>query len=93
MLAVSRGGPSDFPMVGQMQPGYTLGLMLWERIFGNGAVSMIAPALIAGAFGPPALYLVLRHLGYARSISLLLGAALAAASTDILFRIGSRPIR
>jgi hypothetical protein len=84
-LAVSRGGPSDFPMVGQMQPGYTLGLMLWERTFGSGTASMIAPALIAGTVGPPALYLVLRHLGYARSISLLLGAALAAASTHIVF--------
>ena len=31
VLAVSRGGPSDFPMVGQMQPGYTLGLMLWSK--------------------------------------------------------------
>jgi hypothetical protein len=85
VFAVARGGFSDFPTIGQMQPGYTVGLLLWERAFGSGTASMVAPALIAGALAPPALYLVLRRLGHARTVSLLLSAMLVVSSTHILF--------
>ena len=85
VLGVSNGTFSDFPMVGQAQPGFTFALMVWERLFGSGTTSMLTPALIAGALGPPALYLALRHFGYARSIATLLGAMLTVAATHILF--------
>ena len=41
--------------------------------------------MIAGALGPPALYLVLRKFGYAVSVSLLLGAALTVCETAIVY--------
>jgi hypothetical protein len=85
VLGVANGTFSDFPMVGQAQPGFTFALMVWERLFGSGTTSMLTPALIAGALGPPALYLALRHFGYARSIATLLGAMLTVAATHILF--------
>ncbi len=71
--------------VGQTQPGFGLELMVWSRVFGSGASSMVVPAMIAGALGPPALYLVLRKFGYAVSVSLLLGAALTVCETAILY--------
>jgi hypothetical protein len=46
---------------------------------------MVVPAMIAGALGPPALYLVLRKFGYAVSVSLLLGAALTVCETAIAY--------
>ena len=59
--------------------------MVWSRIFGSGASTMVVPAMIAGALGPPALYLVLRKFGYAVSVSLLLGAAMTVCETAILY--------
>jgi hypothetical protein len=60
-------------------------LMVWSRIFGSGASTMVVPAMIAGAFGPPALYLVLRKFGYAVSLSMLLAAALTVCETAIAY--------
>jgi hypothetical protein len=71
--------------VGQTQPGFGLELMVWNRIFGSSAATMVTPALIAGALGPPALYLTLRKLRYAVSISFLLGVALTVNETAILY--------
>jgi hypothetical protein len=80
-----KGSFSQFITVGQPQPGFGLELMVWTRIFGDGTVSVITPALIAGAIGPPALYLVLRRFGVARSIAALLGAALAVCTAHIVY--------
>jgi hypothetical protein len=66
-------------------PGFTALLMGWKDLFGGGDASWSYPALIAGTLSPPLLYLALRGCGYERSISALLGAALAAAQTDIIF--------
>ena len=59
--------------------------MAWSRIFGHGSTTMILPAMIAGALGPAALYLVLRRFGYAVSIAFLLGAALTVCETAITY--------
>jgi hypothetical protein len=80
-----HGTFKEFITVGQTQPGFGLELMVWSRVFGSGASSMVVPAMIAGAFGPPALYLVLRKFGYAVSVSLLLGAALTVCETAIRY--------
>ena len=80
-----KGSLSQFITVGQPQPGFGLELMVWSRIFGDGTVSLITPALIAGAIGPPAVYVVLRRFGVARSIAALLGAALAVCTTHIVY--------
>jgi hypothetical protein len=70
--------------VGADHPGFTLVLMAWTRL-GGSIESTAYPALIAGTLGPPALYLVLRYLGIARSISALLGATLAASHIHIMY--------
>jgi hypothetical protein len=80
-----QGSFKQFITVGQAQPGFGLELMVWSRVFGSSASSMVVPAMIAGAVGPPALYLVLRKFGYAVSVSLLLGAALTVCETAILY--------
>jgi hypothetical protein len=80
-----EGGFRQLFTVGQTQPGFGLELMLWTRIFGRSAATMVTPALIAGALGPPALYLTLRKFRYAVSISLLLGVALTVCATAIQY--------
>jgi hypothetical protein len=66
-------------------PGFTAALMGWSHLTGGSDASLTYPALIAGVLSPPLLYLALRGCGYERSISALLGAALAAAHTDIVY--------
>jgi len=80
-----RGSFSQLLTVGQTQPLFGLGLMVWSRIIGHGTVTMITPALIAGSIGPPALYLVLRRFGMARSIAALLGAAMVVCTVHIVY--------
>jgi hypothetical protein len=84
-LGAIKGSLSNLITVGQTQPGFTFGLTVWTHIFGSSTASLLAPALIAGSLGPPVLYLALRRFGFARSISLLLGAMLASARTHITY--------
>jgi hypothetical protein len=76
---------SDLFAVSIEHPGFTALLMGWRDLIDGGDASWTYPALIAGSLSPPLLYLALRGCGYERSISALLGAALAAAQTDIIF--------
>jgi hypothetical protein len=78
-----KGSVLEFITAGQTQPGFTVGLMAWTRIFGSSTAALITPALIAGSLGPPALYVGLRWFGHARSIALLAAAALASAAVHI----------
>jgi hypothetical protein len=82
-FGASKGSFLEFITAGQTQPGFTVGLMAWTRIFGTSTAAFISPALIAGTLGPPALYVGLRWFGHARSIALLAGAALASAAVHI----------
>ena len=84
-LGARQGSLTDFMTVGQSQPGFTAGLMAWTRLFGMSTASLVTPAFIAGALGPPALYLALHRLGYARSVAFLVGAALASAQVHIIY--------
>jgi hypothetical protein len=84
VFGATNGSLSHLFTVGADHPGFTLVLMAWTRL-GGSFESTAYPALIAGILGPPALYLVLRYLGIARSISALLGTALAAAHIHIMY--------
>jgi hypothetical protein len=84
-FGAAEGSFRQLLTVGAIEPGFGVELMAWSRIFGSGASSMVVPAMIAGALGPPALYLVLRKFGYAVSVSLLLGAALTVCETAIVY--------
>ena len=84
-LGAWKGSFTELITVGQTQPGFTAGLMVWTRLFGPSTASFVTPALIAGTLGPPALYLGLRRFGYARSIAFLVGAALASAQLHIIY--------
>jgi hypothetical protein len=80
-----KGSLSQLLMVGSAHPGFTAVLMGWGRIGGGDAGSMAAPALIAGTLGPTALYIALRQMGYARSVSTFLGAAAVACQTHVVY--------
>src|SRR5215211_55067 len=84
VYGATKGSLSHLFTVGADHPGFTLVLMAWTRL-GGSFESTAYPALIAGTLGPPALYLVLRYLRIARSISALLGATLAAAHIHIMY--------
>jgi hypothetical protein len=84
-LGAWKGSFTELVTVGQTQPGFTAGLMVWTRLFGTSTASFVTPALIAGMLGPPALYLGLRRFGYARSIAFLVGAALSSAPLHIAY--------
>jgi hypothetical protein len=84
-LGALQGSFSEFISVGSTQPGFTVGLMAWVRVFGTETTALVTPALIAGTLGPPALYAALRHLGYARSIASFLAAALVGAEVHIIY--------
>jgi hypothetical protein len=83
--AARKASLSQLIMVGRDHPGYVAALMGWSRLTGGSDVSLAYPALIAGVLGPALLYVMLRVLGYARWIGLLLGAALVASQTDIIY--------
>ena len=84
-LGAWKGSFTGFMTVGQTQPGFTAGLMVWTRLFGMSTASLVTPALIAGTLGPPALYLGLRRFGFARSVAFLVGAALSSAQIHIVY--------
>jgi hypothetical protein len=82
-LGAWKGSPSELITVGQTQPGFTAGLVIWTRLFGMSTAALVTPALIAGTIGPPALFIGLRQFGFSRSIALLAGAALSSAQVHI----------
>ena len=71
--------------IGFLHPLFTAGLMLINPFSGYSSTALAYPALVAGVIAPPLLYLVLTRLGYGRTISLLLAAALLAADTHIVY--------
>jgi hypothetical protein len=71
-------------VVGKDHPGYIAVLKGWRELTDGGSDSLAGPAFIAGILSPPLLYAGLRSLRFERSVSFLLGAALAAAETDIV---------
>src|SRR6476620_10410965 len=60
-FGAAEGRLAQFFTIGQTQPGFGFELIAWTRLFWHGASTMVVPALIAGALGPVALYLVLRR--------------------------------
>jgi hypothetical protein len=80
-----RGSFSQVFTVGSGQPGYTGALMAWGWLTSGGSQSLAFLTLIAGTLGPPALYLLLRRLGYARSISALLGVVLVVGTVHVAY--------
>lgn len=84
-FGASKGSFTELATVGQTQPGFTFGLMVWSRLFGSGPASMVTPALIAGTLGPPALYLVLRRLRFASSIAALVASIVTVSTTHIIY--------
>jgi hypothetical protein len=83
-IGALRGSFSQVFTVGSGQPGYTGALMAWSWLTSGGSRGLAYPTLIAGTLGPPALCLLLRRLGSARSISALLGGALVVGAVHIL---------
>jgi hypothetical protein len=77
--------PSQLFSVGVDHPGFIAALIGWSHLVNNSDASLAYPALIAGMLGPPLLYLALRAFGYARSVSVLLAAALVAAEAAIVY--------
>jgi hypothetical protein len=83
--AALPASPSDLFAVSADHPGYTALLIGWRALGFGGDAQLAWPTLAAGALGPALLYLALRYCGYERSISVLMGAALAVAATDVVY--------
>ena len=81
----TRASFGDLFTVSNNQPGFAAALMLWGRVVGRSATAMAVPALIAGVVGPPALFVLLRRLGFRRAVSALLAAALVGASVHVAY--------
>jgi hypothetical protein len=84
-LGPARASLRQILAVSEGQPGFGLLLMAWSRVFGAGSTSMVTPALIGGALGPPAIFLGLRWFRYPRAIAALTGALLVVIATHINF--------
>jgi len=84
-LGAVKGSLSQLLTVSFDHPGFTLLLRAWWPLTGEDSLRLPYLALIAGTLSPPALYMVLCRLGFARSISALLGAALVASEMDIIY--------
>jgi hypothetical protein len=77
--------PSQIIIAGSAHPGFTIALKLWHGIVGGGAHRFVYLPLLVGCVGPPLLYIGLRSLRFARSICLLLSAALVVAKIHVLY--------
>jgi hypothetical protein len=84
-LGAVKGSLSQLLTVSFDHPGFTALLRAWWPFTGEDSLRMPYLALAAGTLSPPALYLVLCRLGFARSIGALLGAALVASEMDIIY--------
>jgi hypothetical protein len=82
--AAAKASLSQLHMVSEGQPGFVAALIGLSRLTGGNSDSFAYPAFVAGTLGPALLYLALRKFGYERSVSALMGAALAAAQTHIV---------
>ena len=83
-FGASKGSPNNLVTVGFSAPGYTGALMVWHRLAGA-PERMADLAFAAGVATPAVLYVALRRFGYARSISLLLGAALVYEKLHVVY--------
>ena len=84
-VTAALGPVRDLPTLGQTQPLYTLGLMVWTRIAGAGEVALMLPAYVAGVLGPALLYLVLRHLRFVRPVAVVLAAVLVGNQIHVRY--------
>lgn len=84
-LGPARASLRQLLAVSEGQPGFGLLLMAWSRVFGAGSTSMVTPALIGGALGPPVIFLGLRWFRYSRAIAALTGALLVIVAMHINF--------
>ncbi len=82
-FASTKASFSQLYIAGQTQPGFTVLLAMWSRVFGAAPSTLVLPAKIAGALGPFALYLVLRWFRYSRSVAFLMGALLAVNTAHV----------
>jgi hypothetical protein len=84
-LGAVKGSMSQLLTVGFDHPGFTQTLRALWPFTGKNSARMADLSLVVGTLSPPALYLVIRRMGFARSIAAVLGAALVASETDIVY--------
>ena len=84
-LGAAKGSLSQLLTVSFDHPTFTVALRAWWFLTGQDWARLPDLALVAGTISPAVLYLVLCRLGYARSISGLLGAALVASAVHVMY--------
>jgi hypothetical protein len=84
-LGAVKGSMSQLLTVGFDHPGFTQTLRALWPFTGENSARMADLSLVVGTLSPPALYVVIRRMGFARSIAAVLGAALVASETDIVY--------
>ncbi len=83
-LGAAKGSLGNLLTVGFSAPGFTSVLMGWHQLF-SAPLKMAYVPFAAGVVTPPLTYVALRRFGAARSVSLLLGAALASERLNIVY--------
>jgi len=75
---------ADVARFGVTAPGFGLLLSAWLAASGFSEAAAQVPSLVAGALGPPGLYLLARTIGLSRLAALLAGLLLAVTSSQVV---------
>lgn len=84
-FAIVEGSALEPFTAGQTQPGFAVALVVWTQVVGSSDAAVVAPVLLAGAIGPPALYATLRALRHRRVVAGLLAAALVVSPAHVAY--------
>jgi hypothetical protein len=82
-VGAMKAGPGDLLTVSTNHPGFTALLMGWAGFVTSRAEWMTLPVYVGGAAIAPILYLVLRRLGTARPVTLLVAAGAVVAPAHV----------
>jgi hypothetical protein len=77
--------PSQLMVAGSAHPGFTVTLRLFHEVFPGDVGRLAYVPFLAGCVAGPCMYLWLRSLRFARSISLVLAAPLVIGTIPVLY--------
>jgi hypothetical protein len=77
--------PSQLIVAGSAHPGFTVTLRLFHQVFSGDVGRLAYVPFLAGCVAAPCMYLWLRSLRFARSVSLLLAAPLVIGKIPVLY--------
>ena len=85
VAAGTRAPLSDLLLVGNVHPGFTSALHVFDAIVGARGGTFAVPVLVVGVLGPAALYMMLRWSGHDLAVAALLGGALVTSTIHVMY--------